>query len=53
MKEYLERSLKRQGYEAPQVEVIVMETQGILCASAEGGTRGGTESMNMTDVNWP
>ena len=53
MKEYLERSLKRQGYEAPQAEVIVIETQGILCASAEGGSRGGTESMNMTNVNWP
>ncbi len=53
MKEYLEKSLKRQSYEAPQVEVIVMETQGILCASAEGGTRGCIESMNLTDVNWP
>lgn len=53
MKEYLEKVLKRQGYEAPQAEVIVLETQGILCASAEGGTRGGTENMNLTDVNWP
>lgn len=53
MKEYHERSLKRQSYETPQAEIIVVETQGILCASAEGGTRGGTESMNLTDVNWP
>ena len=53
MKEYLDKNLKRQGYVAPQAEVIVIETQGILCASAEGGSRGGTESMNMTNVNWP
>ena len=53
MKEYFEKSLKRQGYEAPKAEVIVLETQGILCASIEGGTRGGTETMNMTEVNWP
>ena len=45
------QALKR--YEAPKAEVIEIETQGILCASAEGGTRGGTESMNMTNVNWP
>lgn len=53
MKEYLERSQKRQGYEAPRVEVIAIESQGILCASAEGGSRGGTETMNLTEVNWP
>ena len=53
MKEYFEKSLKRQGYEAPKAEAIAMETQGILCASAEGSTRGGTETMNMTEVNWP
>lgn len=44
------------GYEAPHVEVIEIEPQGILCAS--GGVAatyagGGTESMNLTDVNWP
>ena len=53
MKEQLERSTKRQGYEAPQAEIIAVETQGILCTSAGGGTRGGIESMNMTNVNWP
>lgn len=53
MKEHFEKSLKRQGYEAPKTEAIAMETQGILCSSAEGGTRGGTETMNMTEVNWP
>ncbi len=49
MKEYLVRKV----YEAPKAEVIVMETQGILCASGEGGSRGGTESMNLTNVDWP
>ena len=53
MKEYLEKSLKRQGYEAPKAEVIAMETQGFLCTSSEGGTRAGIESMNMIEVNWP
>lgn len=53
MKKCFERSQERQGYEAPQAEVIVMETQGILCASAGDGTRGGTENMNLTEVNWP
>ena len=46
----------RRSYEAPQVEVIAIEPQGILCASG-GATAtyagGGTESMNLTDVNWP
>lgn len=49
MKEHLERK----AYEAPQAEFLAIEMQGILCASAEGGTRGGTESMNLTNVNWP
>jgi hypothetical protein len=53
MKKYLERSLNRRNYEAPKVEVIAIESQGILCASAEGGSRGGTETMNLTEVNWP
>ena len=53
MKKYLEKSLKRQSYEAPQAEIIVVETQGILCASAGDGTKGGTENMNLTDINWP
>lgn len=50
-------SLKtRQSYETPQVEVIEIEPQGILCASggaAASYASGGTESMNLTDVNWP
>ena len=45
----------RRPYEAPAVEVIVIETQGVLCSSggAATSTGGGTESMNLTDVNWP
>lgn len=50
-------SLKtRRTYEAPQMEIIVIEPQGILCASggaAASYADGGTESMNLTDVNWP
>ena len=44
---------KRQGYAAPMAEVIVIESHGVLCASAADGSKGGTESMNLTDVNWP
>ena len=40
------------GYEAPKAEIIEIEPQGILCASG-GYAGGGTESMNLTDVNWP
>jgi hypothetical protein len=53
MKKYLKSCLKKQGYETPKAEVIVMEMQGVLCSSASDGSRGGTESMNLTDVNWP
>ena len=45
---YLEKSLKRQGYEAPKVEVIEIEYQGILCASAGAvTTTGGGGTTNM------
>ena len=40
-------------YEAPQVEVIEIESQGMLCASAGGdqatGFGAGTTNMNMQD----
>ena len=46
------QALKR--YEAPQVEVIAIEPQGILCASGDAaGYGGGTETMNMTNIKWP
>ncbi|MBR3491741.1 MAG: hypothetical protein IKH44_05545 [Bacteroidales bacterium] len=46
---------KKQGYVAPHVEVIAIEPQGMLCASTDAAAYagGGTESMNLTDVNWP
>ena len=49
-------AVNKKGYEAPKAEIIEIEPQGILCAS--GGVAatyagGGTESMTMTDVNWP
>ena len=42
-------------YETPQVEVIEIEPQGMLCASGGVATNagGGTESMNMVDISWP
>ena len=42
-------------YEAPQVEVIEIETQSVLCASGGAATNagGGTESMNMVEIQWP
>ena len=42
-------------YEAPQVEVIEIEPQGLLCASGGVATNagGGTESMNMVEIDWP
>ena len=42
-------------YEAPLVEVIEIEPQGILCASGGVATNagGGTESMNMVEIDWP
>ena len=49
---YFGNSPKWQIYEAPKAEIIEIETQGILCSSG-GGTRGGTENMNLTNINWP
>ena len=49
-------SLQRQTYESPKVEVVEIVPQGILCASGGASATyagGGTESMNLTDVNWP
>ena len=47
------KATNQKVYEAPKAEIIEIETQGILCTSAEGGSSGGTESMNMTNVDWP
>jgi hypothetical protein len=45
----------RKRYEAPQVEVIEIEPQGLLCASGGVATSagGGTESMTMVEIDWP
>ena len=42
-------------YEAPQAELIVIEMQGVLCASGaySTSTGGGTEGMGMSNINWP
>lgn len=44
-----------QTYEAPKSEIVVIQPQGILCASGgvAASAGGGTESMNMTNINWP
>ena len=49
----MKKTTKR--YEAPQVEIIEIEPQGILCASGGVATNagGGTESMNMVEIDWP
>ena len=42
-------------YEAPQAEIIEIEPQGMLCASGGVATNagGGTETMNMVEIDWP
>ena len=47
------KKTKLKVYEAPKTEVIEIETQCVLCASGLGGPNGGTESMNLTNVDWP
>ena len=49
----MKKTTKR--YEAPQVEVIEVKPQGILCASGGAVTSAGgsTESMNMQEIQWP
>ena len=42
-------------YEAPQAEIIEIKPQGVLCASGGAVTNmgGGTETMNMVEIDWP
>lgn len=46
--------LKRQkNYEPPKSEVVIVESQGVLCASAPvsfGAGTGSTESMTISDI---
>jgi hypothetical protein len=46
------KTTKQKVYEAPYAEVIAIESQGVLCASAGAVTTtggGGTTNMNMQD----
>ena len=46
------KATKQKVYETPQVEVIEIEPQGMLCASAPAastGAGGGTTNMNVND----
>ena len=47
---------KKHRYEAPQAEVIEIESQGILCASGGAATNtgagGGTTNMGITGYDW-
>lgn len=47
--------IMRRTYDAPKVEIVEVEPQGVLCASADAAAYagGGTESMTMTDIDWP
>lgn len=46
------KTKKQMVYEAPHAEVIAIEPQGVLCASAPDastGAGGGTTNMNIQD----
>ena len=43
--------MKKLIYEAPRVEVISIETQGVLCAS--GMSSSSTESINVSGFEFP
>ncbi len=45
-----ENSLKRQNYEPPKVEIINLEIQGVLCASA---LQGNTENVTVEVFVYP
>lgn len=44
------KATKQKVYEAPKLEIIEIESQGVLCASAPAastGAGGGTTNMNV------
>ena len=48
------KTTKQKLYEAPKAEIILIETQGVLCASEPSasvstGAGGGTTNMNIQD----
>lgn len=45
-----ENSLKRQNYEPPKVEIINLEIQGVLCASA---LQGNNENVTVEVFVYP
>lgn len=42
------KTIKNAVYEAPRAEIIEIEFQGFLCASAG---QGDTEELNVTNIN--
>ena len=49
------KQTKQKMYEAPQVELIEMETQGVLCASVNTGFNGNVMDLNrniIEDAEW-
>lgn len=41
-------------YQSPKAELIILETQGVLCASGGGASLGGnnTEGVTTTGFDW-
>lgn len=50
MKETHEGLITRRPYEAPKVEIIEIETQGMVCSSAMGGRA--NESVGIQGFDW-
>lgn len=49
------KQTKQRMYEAPKVELIEMETQGVLCASVSLGFDGTVMDLNrniVTNADW-
>jgi len=44
--------INKKRYEAPRAEVIEVEYQGILCASADGGVTGTGLHFGTTSGSW-
>ena len=48
--------INNKRYESPQAEVIAIETRSVLCGSGGAvatNANGGTETMNMVEIDWP
>jgi len=42
--------INKQRYEAPQAEIIEIESQGVLCASGSNAKANSTPQYNMSQV---